>query len=84
MFNRYHIAKTQKVTEASIEDAKLMNDYFGARVDHRHRRSIAEQAQDLLTGKEKWAPTWQQMPGERQASAKVWEAASRKSWRRGV
>jgi len=29
--------------------------------NRKHRQSIAQQAQDLLKGRVKWAPTWQKL-----------------------
>ena len=48
----------------SRESAKT-NDYFGTYVDKEYRRKMAEQARDVLEGKLKWAPTWQQLPETR-------------------
>lgn len=33
-------------------------------IDKEHRKSIAEQAQEILEGKAKWGPTWQSLPGQ--------------------
>lgn len=33
-------------------------------IDKPHRKSIAEQAQKILEGKEKWGPTWQSLPAK--------------------
>lgn len=32
-----------------------------------HRKTLSEQAKALLSGKEKWEPTWQTMGGKRDA-----------------
>ena len=44
------------------------------------RRSIAEQAQDFLQGKQKWKPSWQSMP----ADAKIMRNTSRPPGIRGT
>lgn len=33
-------------------------------IDKPHRKSIAEQAQKILEGREKWGPTWQSLPAK--------------------
>jgi hypothetical protein len=32
--------------------------------DRQNRRQLAEQAQAILSGKEQWKPTWQQIPSD--------------------
>lgn len=37
---------------------------FGTFVDHENRASLAQQAKRLLTGKDKWSPTWKSLPAD--------------------
>lgn len=33
-------------------------------IDKQHRKAMADQAQAILEGKDKWAPTWKSLPNK--------------------
>lgn len=49
---------------AQNEENKRISDFNNKLVDRDHRKSIAEQAQRILEGKERWGPTWQSLPSK--------------------
>lgn len=54
-----------EMIEKRTQDSEIENDHFGIALDHIQRKTIAEQAQELLQGNAKWSPTWQQLPHEK-------------------
>jgi len=52
--------------EKRTQDTSIENDHFGLALDHQQRKTIAEQALELLQGKAQWSPTWQQLPHRKQ------------------
>lgn len=45
--------------KAMVAQERLRTSFGKTHPNRKHRKSIAQQAQDLLKGKVKWAPTWQ-------------------------
>lgn len=53
----------QQVREQTIANISIgKNDYYGTSVNKRRRKSLAEQAKELLEGKRTWRPTWKEIP----------------------
>jgi hypothetical protein len=46
----------------SLDENKKREEGIAQGPNKSHRKSIAEQAKDLLAGKTVWKPTWESMP----------------------
>lgn len=57
MFWKAAIAQSQEALLQGKRQAKLTGD-------RQNRRLLAEQANAVLSGKEQWQPTWQQLPSD--------------------
>ena len=50
---------------ASSDAQARKGDVQGLKLNKPHRKTIAQQAEDVLKGKMKWQPTWHQLPQSR-------------------
>lgn len=53
-----------RLGNAQVETQRQEGQWGTLNPDRRHRKSMADQARDLLQGKREWKPTWQNLPAD--------------------
>ncbi len=64
MTDRWEHDEYWRSNKVSVKLSQEMSQLGKLEVKQKHRDSIAKQAQDLLKGKTRWAPTWQSLPAD--------------------
>lgn len=70
-------------TKEQLEFQKTMQRESILRPNETHRRSIAEQAKELLEGKTQWRPTWMSVPTMARAFTREKQSASSTTMEQG-
>lgn len=63
-FEEWEKEEYWRLGRAQLENQRLQGQWGEMNPDRRHRKSVAEQARELMEGKRVWKPTWQSIPAD--------------------